>query len=370
MSMPLSVVLAGGGSGGHIEPAMAVADALVRADASVRITALGTERGLEAWLVPERGYPLRLVPAVPLPRRPTPDLVRVPGRVRRAVAETRRVLEDVKADVVVGFGGYVALPAYLAAWRRHTPLVLHEANHTPGLANRVGARVTRFVAVATEGIELPHARVVGMPMRTAITGLDRTALRPAARAHFGLDPDRPTLLVTGGSQGARSLNEAVLGAAQSLAAQGIQVLHIYGPKNTVEAPTRAGPPYAALAFCDRMDLAYAAADLVLCRAGMTTVAELGAVGLPAAFVPLPIGNGEQRQNALPAVAAGAALVVEDATLSPQWIGGTLAPLLRDPDRLAAMAAAAGRSVHRHADETMAAMVRAAAGRSLVSEPGR
>ena len=361
MSRPLSVVLAGGGSGGHIEPAMAVADALRREDPDTVITALGTARGLEVRLIPERGYPLRLVPAVPLPRRPGGALLRVPNNVRRAIAETRAVLADVEADVVIGFGGYVALPAYLAAGRR-TPLVVHEANPRPGLANRVGARRTHFVGVATEGVPLPHARVVGMPLRRSITTLDRLTLRPEARAHFGLEPDVPTLLVTGGSQGARSLNLAAAGAAADLAAHGIGVLHIYGPRNTLDVPATDGPPYVRQAYCDRMDLAYAAADLVLCRAGMTTVAELGAVGLPAAYVPLPHGNGEQRLNAAPAVAGGAALMVEDSELSPAWICSTLVPLLGDQARLAGMAQAAGESPHRHADETIVAMLHEAAGR--------
>ncbi|WP_308214388.1 glycosyltransferase, partial [Mycolicibacillus trivialis] len=142
------MVLAGGGTAGHVEPAMAVADALRAQDPSVRITALGTARGLETRLVPERGYRLELITPVPLPRKLNADLMRLPPRVRRAVAETRAVFEDVDADVVVGFGGYVALPAYLAARgrrRRRVPVVIHEANARAGLANRVGARGARRV---------------------------------------------------------------------------------------------------------------------------------------------------------------------------------------------------------------------------------
>ena len=226
----------------------------------------------------------------------------MPGRVRRAVAETRAVLDEVQADVVVGFGGYVALPAYLAARRARIPVVVHEQNALPGLANRVGARIAARVAVTVPGTPLHRGEHVGMPLRTAISSLDRSARRAEARAEFGLDADRPTLLVFGGSQGAASLNRAAVAAADALTAAGVQVLHARGPKNTeVSVPVRpAGQaPYVVVDYLERMDLAYAAADLALCRAGAVTVAELSAVGLPAAFVPLPIGNGEQRRNALP-----------------------------------------------------------------------
>jgi len=364
----VQVVLAGGGTAGHIWPALALADALRRADPGVGITALGTARGLEVSMVPEHGYDLRLIPAVPLPRRPTADLLMLPGRIREAVAATVAVLDDVKADVVVGFGGYVALPAYLAARRRRTPIVVHEANARPGLANRIGARFTRFVATSTPGARLPHARFVGIPLRPAILELDRAAMRTPARAHFGLDPVAPTLLVSGGSQGARRLNEATAEAAPALAGAGIQVLHVPGPANTVTLPPRphGAPPYLIVPFVDRMELAYAAADLMLGRAGAMTCAELAAVGLPAAYVPLPIGNGEQRLNAEPIVRAGGGLLVADADLNGAWIERELIPVLTDPARLATMGAAAAGCGHRDADEVLVRMVRKAAARGAAA----
>jgi UDP-N-acetylglucosamine--N-acetylmuramyl-(pentapeptide) pyrophosphoryl-undecaprenol N-acetylglucosamine transferase len=353
------VVVAGGGTAGHIEPAMATADALRRIDGDVQVTALGTARGLETRLVPARGYDLELVPAVPMPRKPTPDLLRVPGRVLAAVRQAAAVLDRVGADVVVGFGGYVSVPAYLAARRRHIPIVVHEANAHAGLANRLGARLTRHVAAAADGTGLRHARTVGMPLRPAISGLDRAALRGEARVHFGLDPDAPTLLVFGGSQGARTLNLAAAGAAGALAAAGVQVLHAAGPKNEVTVGERT-PPYVVVPYLERMDLAYAAADLVLCRSGAMTVAEVTAVGLPAAYVPLPHGNGEQRLHAEPVVAAGGGVLVADADCDPAWIERTVVPLLADPDRLAAMSIAAAGLGHRNADEVLARMVLAVA----------
>ena len=227
----MSVVLAGGGTAGHVEPAMAVADALRAIDPDVRITALGTERGLETRLVPERGYHLELITPVPLPRKPTADLARLPLRVRRAVRQTRAVLDAVDADVIVGFGGYVALPAYLAARgglglsgrRRRIPVVVHEANASAGWANRVGARSARRVLSAVPDPGLRDVEVVGVPVRAAITSLDRMALRAEARAHFGFDDDARVLLVFGGSQGAQSINRAVAASAKDLAVAGISV---------------------------------------------------------------------------------------------------------------------------------------------------
>uniref|UniRef100_UPI0034DF277B UDP-N-acetylglucosamine--N-acetylmuramyl- (pentapeptide) pyrophosphoryl-undecaprenol N-acetylglucosamine transferase n=1 Tax=Modestobacter roseus TaxID=1181884 RepID=UPI0034DF277B len=246
------------------------------------------------------------------------------------------LLTELGADVVVGFGGYVALPAYLAARRAGIPVVVHEQNALPGLANRIGARLAARVAVTVPGTPLRGGEHVGMPLRTSISGLDRAARRAEARAAFGLDADRPTLLVFGGSQGAASLNRAAVSAADALTAAGVQVLHARGPKNTdVAVPARpaGAAPYVVVDYLDRMDLAYAAADLALCRSGAVTVAELSAVGLPAAFVPLPIGNGEQRLNALPVVEAGGGLLVADADLTPGWIAAELVPLLTDPARL-------------------------------------
>lgn len=339
---------------------MAVADALRALDPSIRITALGTARGLETRLVPDRGYDLELITPVPLPRKLNGDLVRLPMRVRRAVREARAVLDAVGADVVIGFGGYVAVPAYLAArggpvHRRRVPVVVHEANASAGLANRVGARTASRVLAAVPDSGLGRAEVVGMPLRASITSLDRSAVRAQARAHFGFADDARVLLVFGGSQGAASINRAVSGAAGELAAAGISVLHAHGPKNTLDlrSPEPGDPPYVAVPYLDRMDLAYAAADLAICRSGAMTVAEVSAVGLPAVYVPLPIGNGEQRLNALPVVDPGGGLLVADADLTSGFIAGEVVGLLTDPARLAAMTAAAAQVGHRDAARRVA-----------------
>jgi UDP-N-acetylglucosamine--N-acetylmuramyl-(pentapeptide) pyrophosphoryl-undecaprenol N-acetylglucosamine transferase len=353
----MSVVLAGGGTAGHIEPALALADALRRADPAMPITCLGTERGLESRLVPMRGYDLALIPPVPLPRRPSADLLTVPNRLLHAVKAAGAVLDRTRAQVVVGFGGYVATPAYLAARRRRVPIVVHDANVRAGLANRIGARFTRYVFTANPATRLRHATCIGIPLRKQITGLDRLAEADKARTHFGLRPDLPVLLVTGGSQGARSINLAALDAAEWVRSAGIQVLHILGPRSSLDVHLPpAGPPYIVLPYVDRMDMAYAAADFALCRSGAMTCAELTTVGLPAAYVPLPHGNGEQRLNALPIERAGGGLIVDDAALTPAWIRDVLVPIMLDTPLVAAMSEAAAELGSRDTDEWLAAEV--------------
>lgn len=292
-----------------------------------------------------------------MPRRPGVALLRTPGRVARSVQAARAVMDNVEADVVVGFGGYVALPAYLAARRRHTPIVVHEVNNPAGLANKVGARLTNFVALGGDHVALRGGRVVGVPLRAAISGLDRGVEQQKARAHFGLAPDLPTLLVFGGSQGARSINLAIAAAAQALGGAGIQVLHVIGARNSLpEQPTANGAPYVTVDYVEQMGLAYAAADLAICRGGAMTCAELSAVGLPAVYVPLPWGNGEQRRNALPVVDAGGGLLVEDGQLSPAWVEQTVIPLLLDAPQRQAMSMAAARYGRRDGDEALRRLV--------------
>jgi UDP-N-acetylglucosamine--N-acetylmuramyl-(pentapeptide) pyrophosphoryl-undecaprenol N-acetylglucosamine transferase len=342
VSPVLRVVLAAGGTAGHIEPALALADALRGYDPAIEM------------ICPMRGYQLALIPAVPLPRALTPQLVAVPGRLAGAINATARILDRMRADVLVGFGGYVAAPGYLAARRRRMPIVVHEANPRPGLANRLGARFTRYVYTGHPDTRLPHATYIGIPLRHEIAALDRLALGDKARAHFGLRQDLPVLLVTGGSQGARSLNGAAFGAARYARQAGVLVLHIVGPKNTAGAPPPAdGPPYVTLPYVDHMDLAYAAADFAVCRSGAMTCAELTAVGLPAAYVPLPHGNGEQRLNAAPIAAAGGGLLVEDAQLTPEWIRDMVIPVLRDPAMVTAMSEASAALGRRDADLALA-----------------
>ena len=362
----MRVLLAGGGTAGHVAPLLATADALRRRDPDTALLVLGTAEGLEARLVPERGYRLAEVPRVPLPRRPSADLLRLPGRLRGAVAAAHRALEEVGADVVVGFGGYVATPAYLAARRAGVPVVVHEQNSLPGVANRLGARWAHHVAVAFPGTPLRGAMHTGMPLRTEVTDLaragDRAERRRAARERLGLDPHAPTLLVTGGSLGAQRLNDVLGSTAADLLAAGAQVLHASGRGKEVALAPGADPArYVVRPYLDDMGTAYAAADLVVCRSGAGTVSELTALGLPGVYVPLPIGNGEQRRNAEAVVAAGGGVLVPDAELDAAFVRERGLPLLTDPGALAAAAAAAAAFGVLDGDERLAVLVADAAG---------
>jgi UDP-N-acetylglucosamine--N-acetylmuramyl-(pentapeptide) pyrophosphoryl-undecaprenol N-acetylglucosamine transferase len=331
---------------------MNFADAVRRLEPAAEITALGTVRGLDTQLIPARGYPLELIPPVPLPRKPSRALVAAPGKLRTSVQAARAVLERTRAEIVVGFGGYVAMPAYLAARQQGIPFVIHEANARAGVANRFAARLTKYVYTASPAVRLPHATPIGIPLRPAIATLDRAALRAEARTRFGLEQDGPVVMVTGGSQGAQAINAAVSGAAGALRAAGIQVLHIVGPANTVDVPA-GSPPYVVVPYVDEMQYAYAAADFVVCRSGAMTCAELTAVGLPAAYVPLPLRGGEQRYNAEPIVAAGGGIMVDNENLDVTWIEREVIPRVSDPATLAAMSAAASTTGARTADAVLA-----------------
>lgn len=329
-------LLAGGGTAGHVNPLLAVADRLRERDPGAHILVLGTREGLEARLVPERGYELLTIARLPFPRRPNRAALRFPAGLRGAVDEVRAMIRERGVDVVVGFGGYASAPAYLAARAEGTPLAVHEANAKPGIANRLGARFTAFVGVAFHGTRIRGGEFVGMPLRPEIEQLDRFAARREAIAFFGLDEAKPTLLVTGGSSGAKRINDTISQAATLILGAGWQVLHVTGEyRDTIDASL---PGYHPLKYCDRMDLALAVADLSLGRAGTSTVAEVCGLGIASVFVPYPVGNGEQRFNAREAVQAGGALLVADAAFTPEWVSSDLVPLLRNRARIAEMAA--------------------------------
>lgn len=338
-------LLAGGGTAGHVNPLLATADRLRERDPEATVLVLGTAEGLEARLVPERGYELLTIPRTPFPRRPNSDLLRFPARWRSTIEAARAHIRNRGVDVVVGFGGYASAPAYRAAHREGVAIAVHEANARPGLANRLGARLTRFVGVTFASTRLRHGRVVGFPLRREIEQLDRAALRERGAREFGLDPARPTLLVTGGSSGARRINDTIAATADLIVGAGWQLLHLSGGlRDTIADPGI--PGYHIVGYTDRMDLAFAASDLAVSRAGSATVSELSAVGLPAVFVPYPVGNGEQELNAQDAIAAGGALLVRDAGFTPDWVAAQLVPLLLDRARVAELAARIASVGHR------------------------
>jgi UDP-N-acetylglucosamine--N-acetylmuramyl-(pentapeptide) pyrophosphoryl-undecaprenol N-acetylglucosamine transferase len=332
-------LLAGGGTAGHVNPLLATADRLRERDPAAEILVLGTVEGLESRLVPERGYELVTIPRLPFPRRLGGDALRFPARSRAAVDRVAELLEERRVDLVVGFGGYAAAPAYLAARRKKVPIVIHEQNARPGLANRLGARFTRYVGIAFPSTPLRGGRLVGLPLRREIERLDRATARVAGIRHFGLEERVPTLLVTGGSTGARRLNDGISAAVAAVLGSGWQVLHITGSRSPVEDPGL--PGYHLLEYCDRMELALAVTDLAVSRAGATTVSELAALGIPAVFVPYAVGNGEQELNAREAVAAGGALLVPDSEFDARWVETSLVRLLEDRALVAEMAARMG-----------------------------
>jgi len=354
-------LLAGGGTAGHVNPLLAIADRLRERDADDEVLVLGTSVGLEARLVPDRGYELLTIPRLPLPRRPSRDAIAFPMRFRRAVRQVEGYIRDRGVDVVVGVGGYASAPAYVAAHRQRVPIAVHEANARPGYANRLGARYTTHVGVAFQGTPLKHAQWVGMPLRPEIERLDRATARPLAIEVFRLDESRPTLLVTGGSSGAQRINETLAASIEEVVSTGWQVLHITGALRG-EVVDPGIPGYRPFKYIDRMDLALAAADLAVTRAGTSTVAEVTALGIPAVFVPYPVGNGEQRLNALEAVRAGGAVLVEDAAFTPEWISRELVPLLADRSSIRAMAERIATVGVIDGTDRMVALIDAATGR--------
>lgn len=351
-------LLAGGGTAGHVNPLLAVADRLRERDPSCEVLVLGTAEGLEARLVPARGYELLTIAKVPFPRRPNRAALAFPGRFRRSIEDVARIIRERGVDVVVGFGGYVSTPAYLAA-RSRVPVAIHEANAKPGLANRLGARWAAKVGVAFSGTPLPHAELVGMPLRREIETLDRAARRDEAASFYGLDPSRRVLLATGGSLGARRINHTMVASAATITGAGWQVLHVAGGNADVADPGVEG--YRMIAYADRMDLALAVADVAVSRAGAATVSELAALGIPAVYVPYPVGNGEQRFNAADVVGAGGGILVDDADFVPDWVEAQLLPLLGDRARVERMASAAASVGRRDGTDRMIDLIDAALG---------
>lgn len=378
------IVLAGGGTAGHVNPLLAVADAIRGIEPQARVSVIGTAVGLEHDLVPQAGYELDTIDKVPFPRRPNMAALRFPAQWRREGRKTREILARREAQVVVGFGGYASAPVYAAAHAMGIPIVVHEQNARAGMANRLGARWADFIGTAYEGTGLKARKGasierVGLPLRPAIAQLcgrradDRDAVRRECAAELGVDPDRPLIVVTGGSLGAVSLNRAVAAAARQLLDRA-QVIHLTGNGKVDEvrelvsvsagdaALNELGPQssgkgdYHVAEYLERIDLAFACADLVICRSGAGSVSELTALGLPAVYVPLPIGNGEQRFNAQPVVDAGGGLMVADKDFTKEWVVDTIPDLIADRPRLRELGERTWQYGIRDAAETMARRV--------------
>lgn len=348
-----SFVLAGGGSGGHVNPLLATAAELAARGHSV--LAVGTAEGLETELVPRAGVELQLIDRVPLPRRPNGAMMRFPKAFARATSQAAQIIHQARADAVIGFGGYASTPVYKAARKAGLPVVVHEGNARPGFANKYGARFAAAVATTFPDTPLRNGVVTGLPLRAQITDLaaamasenSRVTLQSEARSLRGWSADAPVLLVTGGSLGAASLNAAVVQAIPNLVRHGIHVIHLTGLGKDDEAQRARGDlsaaqrnSYQVAEYAHDMANALAAASAVVCRAGANTVSEVSALRLPALYVPLPIGNGEQALNARAAVDAGAAVLVADSELTPARVEREAERMILDSATAVAMRTAA------------------------------
>lgn len=331
-------LLTGGGTAGHVNPLLTVAGALQKRKPEDHVLALGTKEGLESRLVPEAGFELLTIEKLPFPRRPGIWAIVFPFKFVSAVSRVRKYIRAHSIDVVVGFGGYVSAPAYVAAKREKVPIVIHEANALPGIANKVGNRFASAAGKTFRSANMPHTEFVGMPLRESIVALATKKDVAGARKHFGLKPDRLTLLVTGGSLGARSINQTVESSRALLSAAGIQVLHIVGGASELEEVSE--PEFRRVRYVDQMELAIAASDFAVSRAGAATVSEFSAIGLPALYIPYPVGNGEQKFNLQDVLAAGGAVTVPDSEFTPEYVRSTLIPMLSDSKKLADMSEAA------------------------------
>jgi UDP-N-acetylglucosamine--N-acetylmuramyl-(pentapeptide) pyrophosphoryl-undecaprenol N-acetylglucosamine transferase len=331
-------LLAGGGTAGHVNPLLALADEIQAQSGEHRLWALGTVEGLESKLVPERGFNLLTIERLPMPRRINGYAFAFPFKFMRAVKAVKEYIKFNEIDVVVGFGGYASAPAYRAAKALKVPYVVHEANALAGYANKVGSRNAAAVAVTFANTDLRNATLTGMPLRKEIVELTKTEHRFEANQYFNLDPKLTTLLVTGGSLGAKSINETIELSRTLLEAAGIQVIHIVGDRAALEDIRVGG--YRRVSYCSRMELAIAAADFAVARAGAATVSEFAAVGLPAIFVPYPVGNGEQSHNAEQVVFAGGAQLVLDRNFTPEFVASVLIPLLSNKKAVKEMGAQA------------------------------
>jgi UDP-N-acetylglucosamine--N-acetylmuramyl-(pentapeptide) pyrophosphoryl-undecaprenol N-acetylglucosamine transferase len=331
----MKILFAGGGTAGHVEPALAVARAWQSAHPEDEISFLGTAQGLENTLIPAAGFTLHHIPKVAISRTLSPSLLKVPFQLIAAISATRSILKEV--DCAVGFGGYVSGPLYLAAFLTRTPFVIHEQNAHPGWANRLGARLTKSVALSfpVANREFSGAELTGLPLRADVMSAlstvssnwetARTAAKSAITSRYGLEPNQPLIFIFGGSQGSQAINQVISDAREFLNSHGVSILHGVGKNNAIPEPSNS---YRALPYIDDMAQCYLAADLLISRSGAVTCAEAQALARYSLFIPLPIGNGEQALNAAALVNAGRAEVIKQSDFTTDWLATHLTSLLQ------------------------------------------
>ncbi len=351
----MKIVLAGGGTAGHIEPALAVARTWRANRPNDEIEFLGTKSGLENQLVPAAGFKLSHISKVVIPRKVSLSLFVAPTTLTQAFLEARAVLKG--ADLLIGFGGYVSAPAYLAARSLNIPIVIHEANAKPGLANRLGALFTNHLAVAqpVRSGKLCRALITGLPLRSDVANAlaksenDWVAARSKAKAALGMSGGAPVIAIFFGSQGSVALNKVIAESLPIFEKTGAQILHAVGKSNQLP---KARPSYKPVSYIEDMAGLYLAADLIIARSGAVTCSEVNALGKYALFIPLPIGNGEQKVNARLVTKQSRGEAIDQNEFTPQWIEKHLDRLLRNSE----MASAAGNPSDLYASEKIVALM--------------
>lgn len=358
----MRAILAGGGTGGHVIPALAIAQQLQK-DYGAQVLFVGTARGIETRLVPAAGYPLQLVKVGALKNVSLATRAKTSVDLPRSIWDAGRILAQFRPDVVIGVGGYASGPAMLAAQLRRIPTLAFEPNVVPGFANRVVARRVSAAAVhfAETAKYFRNATVTGVPVRQAFFDISERASGP------------PTLLVFGGSQGAHAINQALIEAVPALLAKhpDLQIVHQTGERdynNAATAYASVGESVRAFQFIDDMPAFFAQADLIMCRSGASTVAEIAAAGKPAIFVPFPrAADDHQKRNAELLERAGAAIMLEESRLSSVALVETGLSLLEDRERLRRMGAAARKLSHPSAAIDIARMAASLAGITQAAE---
>ncbi|MDY7102044.1 MAG: undecaprenyldiphospho-muramoylpentapeptide beta-N-acetylglucosaminyltransferase [Actinomycetota bacterium] len=359
-------IVAGGGTVGHVAPGVAIARALVdRGHPSETIHFVGSARGVEATRVPDAGFEVTLLPGRGIQRRLTLDNVAAVAGLVKAFAQSLLLVRRLRPSVVVAMGGYASVPCALAAVIWRVPLVVAEQNAVPGLANRLLGRFAKACAVSFPGTDLPRAVHTGNPVRAEVLAVHRSTDRDVARAKLGVPDDRTLITAFGGSLGARRVNEAVLAASAGAWRErsDLAVRHIIGDRDwdrhaaELPQPSPDGLAYEAIRYEEDMPTVLAASDLVVCRSGASSVAEIAAVGVGSVLVPLPGAPGDhQTANAAELQAAGAAILVADAALDGPTLADRVAGIVGVDGRTEEMAAAAASCGRRDAADAVADLV--------------
>lgn len=380
MSASAFAVVTGGGTAGHVVPALAIADALVaHGHRAEEIFYIGARRGIETRLLPPTPYPHRFLDVIGLQRRFTPSNLTLPVKLIKSVAQARRLLKSLRPAVVVCVGGYASFPATLAAALCRIPIVVVSYDRMPGLASRISARFATASAVSFEGSTLSRARYTGAPVRRELSSMEppgspaRIRRRAAARASMGLPDDRFVIAAFGGSLGSKVLNDAVARLVDDLRERrDLAVRHVVGERyldqlrrpGATERPIGHGIMYDMIGYEDRMEQVYAAADLVIARAGASTVVELATVGMASILVPWAGAAGDhQSDNARMLGEAGAAVVIAQDLLGGDALTTTVRRLAGDPQAVEQLATAAYDAGEAHRSGRLTALIEeVAAGR--------